>query len=73
MKPMTTTRAVLDNACHECKMGGDCGRDCVESHTCSFICPQCEERLWFYGDVSKAPKIIICFKCGCEKINMFRR
>ena len=61
--PLTTKQAYLKYACSECKSGGDCGYDCVESGTCSFSCPECKERVWFLGNSPDAPQFTTCPYC----------
>jgi hypothetical protein len=64
-KSMGTTQAVIMWACTECMEGGNCGGDCVESSTCSFLCVRCGTRMWFTGGVPWfMEKEIECHKCG---------
>ncbi len=72
IKAMSTTQATLQHACQECRSGGNCDWDCVLSATCSWKCKNCNERLWFTGNLDQAPLHITCFKCGRVHINEFK-
>lgn len=63
-QPMRTEQAIDKHLCSECRNGGYCGYDCVESETCSFHCTHCKERVWFTGDLHKAPLEFCCPYCG---------
>jgi predicted RNA-binding Zn-ribbon protein involved in translation (DUF1610 family) len=63
--PMTTAEACEKYRCKYCRAHGDDGMClCVESQTCSFPCPECGERIWFRGDLHKAPLMFACPYCG---------
>ena len=65
-RPMTTSEATDKHQCDQCRQGGDCGWNCVESSTCSLNCRFCGERNWFTGDLPEKPWVFICKTCGKE-------
>ncbi len=64
--PLRTKQAIKLYMCEECKAGGDCGWDCVESRTCSTRCRHCGERVWFGGDFPRHAdtRQYVCPYCG---------
>jgi hypothetical protein len=77
--PMNTVEAVKRFECPECRGGGNCEFDCVESATCSIHCSHCDERNWFHGDLPdawwKGEATFKCCACGKEsaKRRMWKR
>jgi len=70
-KPMTTKQAYQQLMCSQCRAGEDCGYDCVEGSSCSFICADCKERVWFMGNIQDSPTECDCPYCG-RKQSPFR-
>lgn len=72
-KPMTTEQAQENFECKECKDGGDCGYNCVESCTCSLNCTNCKKRVWFQGDLGQQKRNYACPYCFSVQHNKYVR
>jgi hypothetical protein len=63
--PMTSKQADEKYLCKQCQVEGygACEFECVLSSTCSMRCPECNNTVYFSGDLRDTPKTYICPYC----------
>jgi len=69
--PMTT-KVVLEKYVSPVEWNKSWG-DYAEGQTCSFHCPKCKCRVWFYGDLTCTPETYICPYCKKENKNIYTK
>jgi hypothetical protein len=67
--PMTPAQADEKHMCPTCREGGDCGWDCILSATCSVLCQECKQGVYFTGNLCDQDPSFVCPTCGAQQSN----